>query len=250
MAAVTAFLGAAAALLVASPARATPPGGYDAPNYVSYERPPTQRRGGFALGMSMGVGIGRMVGYPNEVAKIGEREFRESTGAAFQNQLAFWLGASPRDWLTFGIGLALISAQGGGIVGSNAGPILHIEAFPFFPKGGPWHSLGIAFDGGLGVGALVDPEQPEELLAGGGATSQLALTVFYEPFQFWQASSGPLLSYAHGFGQTFSSHQVVLGFRLAFYGVQPRRSSSNAEKGATAFLPWSRHRRTVKAVQR
>ncbi len=217
-----------ALLLVALPARAAPPGGYDAPSYVSYERPPTQRRGGFSFGVSAGYGVGVASAYPNEADKVGVPSFRESTGAAIDSRFAFWLGGALRDWLTVGVGVSLSAVQGNGLIGSNAGPLFHIEAFPLFFKGGQYQNLGLALDAGFGVGALIDPEVPEEILAGGGAASELGVTAFWEPFRFWAASTGPSITYSHGFGQTYSGHQFVLGWRFVIYGDQPRRAKGTA----------------------
>jgi hypothetical protein len=225
---------AAGLFLCSSLAAAAPPGAYDAPNYVSYKRPPPERRAGFTVGVNWGLGLGAASAYPNDAGEIGDPAFRESTGVGLDNQLSVWLGGALRDWLTVGVGFAMASARGRGLLGTNIGPLFKVEGFPFFPMGGPWQNLGFSADLGLGVGTIVDPNQSGDPLAGGGATSQVALTAFYEPFRFWAASSGPSLTYAHGVGQIYSHHQILVGWRFVIYSGQPKRKKvPRKEEAAT-----------------
>lgn len=225
-----AFMGAAT---TCSSAWAAAPGdlGNDS-NHVSYDPGPTLRRGGFALGVETGAGVAHYAGYPNEVAKLGDPQFRRSTGAGLGTELGLWLGGALRDWLTVGLGASLASAQGGGTVGSGFGLLFNVEAFPLFNHGKALRDLGLGFSGGVAFGVLFDEEDTAftDPVANGGVMSRLSGSVFYEPFRFWHFSSGPRISYTHAFSQSLSIHQVVGGWRLVFYGVQPKNSERTNEQ--------------------
>lgn len=227
-----AFMGAVAAC---GSAWASAPGDFDNDsNYVSYDPGPTLRRGGFALGLETGVGVAHYAGYPNEVSKLDDPTFRQSTGAGLGTELGLWLGGALRDWLTVGLGASLASVQGNGTVGSGFGLLFNVEAFPLFNRGKALRDLGLGFSGGVAFGVLFDENDTTftDPVANGGVMSRLSGTVFYEAFRFWHFSSGPRISYTHAFSQSLSIHQVVGGWRMAFYGVQPKNSERTSKQAA------------------
>lgn len=215
-------------LTTAQPAHAAAPGAGTTfeDNPINYVPPATQRRGGFALALNVGYGIGSYRGYPAEVAALGDPDQRVATGPALSTLVGLWLGGALRDWLTVGTGLSLRGAMGE-VIGSAPTVLFRVEAFPLFSLGGLYQDLGVGFDGGLGISALVDKDSPRDPLAEGGAMSSLALSVFWEPLRFWHFSAGPELSYMHAFSQTMTVDQATLGFRLALYGVQPKKKKGN-----------------------
>lgn len=193
-------------------------------NPVNYVPPPTERRGGFAMAVDFGYGIGSYRGYPLDVAALNDPSKKRSTGPAFASQTSLWFGGALRDWLTTGIGLSLRSASGD-VIGASPSIIFRVETFPLFSLGGTFRHLGLGFDGGLATAAIVskDKKERDEPLAEGGALSSVGLVLFWEPLQFWHFSAGPQLTYVHGFSQTMHVDQATLGFRLALYGVQPKK---------------------------
>ncbi len=185
---------------------------------VSYAPPPTERRGGFTVGIAYGISLTNYSGYPNEVAKLSN-DFRQTTGVRLGSGGVLWVGGALRDWLTVGVGAVGASSFDGNPAGTSGGFILHIEAFPLWSLGGLYEDLGVSMDFGA-VGATInDPEG--ETVADGGSMSHVNVGLFYEPFEFWQLSSGPSLWYTHQFSQTMTTNQVLFGWRLVFYGAQP-----------------------------
>jgi hypothetical protein len=225
------FLGVA--LFVAPSAFAAAPGSgatFDESN-VNYDPGPPLRRGGFAMGLSQGLGYGTYTGYPLEVAALNDPDAKQSTGPALASQFNLWMGAALRDFLTFGLGVSLMSTQGKQ-VGGDFAFLIHLEAYPFFYKGGFFRDFGISIDGGLGVGVILerdDDGKPGDPVAEGGAMSNLGVGAFWEPLRFWHFSAGPLVNYVYGFSQTMQAHQGVVGFRFVFYGNQPKKQSKTAE---------------------
>jgi hypothetical protein len=208
-------------------AHATAPGGqvtYDVES-VSYQPPPTERRGGFAMGVSGSYGLGVYRGYPLSVDALNDPNGRQSTGASLATNTSLWLGGTPRDWLSAGLGLALLSANFNEARGVAAALVVHVEAFPLYSLGGTLENLGLGFDGGIGVATLFDPEDKEfeDPLAESGSLSTLGFSAFWEPIRFWQVSMGPTVSYIHGFSQTMNVNQFTIGWRSALYGVQPKK---------------------------
>ncbi len=198
---------------------------------VNYDPGPTERRGGFTMGLSNSIGFGSYRGYPLEVAALNDPNGREMTGPAMATQLSLWLGATMRDFLTFGVGASMMSAQGRQIGGQFAF-LVHLEAYPFFYKGGGYRDFGLSFDGGLGAGVILDREdgKPGDEVANGGSLSTLGLGAFWEPVRFWHFSLGPTVNYVYAFSQTMEAHQGTLGIRFVFYGSQPKKKATTAAR--------------------
>jgi hypothetical protein len=220
-----AALGAGAVTILSwsSPALATAPGNSDS-TYINYDPPATVRRGGFALGLSMGFGVASVNGFPNKVESLSDPNAEVFTGAAVANSLSLWVGGALRDWFTFGIGARSTAGFASDNFASLPALLFHVEGFPLFFKGGHYQNLGLALDGGLGTGVIfgMDAKPGSDPLASGGSMSFVGLTAFYEPLRFWHFSAGPGLSYTHSFSQSLQSHDVLLSFRMTFYGNQPK----------------------------
>jgi hypothetical protein len=179
------------------------------------EAPPAVRRSGFLLGLSGGLAFASARGYPNDVAKIDLPEFEANTGLGVSSGGTLWMGGSLADWMNIAVGF-----QGGGFSGNGldaSGGIIHmrVEAFPLFYRGGAWQDVGLSFTAGTGG---LSVERDGESVAEGEGTSAVGVGAFFEPLRFWQLSSGPDLSYTHQFSRSLKAHQLVLGWRLAFYG--------------------------------
>lgn len=222
---------------VPSLASAAPPGGSNDDNLISYERPETERRGGFAIGMTTGLSLVDFSGYPNRVSAIGDAAQEERTGANLGSNFGFWVGGSPRDWITLGAGIASTGTLGGDYRASNAAFVLHAEVFPLYSLGGTFRDLGLSVDGGPSFGAMYasDDKDFENVLADGGSMSFLASTIFWEPIRFWHFSTGPAFVASHSFSQTLTVNQFALSWRIVFYGDQPKDRPADASKQTAGF---------------
>lgn len=189
--------------------------GADETNYA----PPVERRSGFSIGLGAGLGVGSFTGYPNEVEKIDNSEYRSSTGLAPASGYSIWLGGALRDWLTVAVGLFTSGGGNEETVGAAGAFGMHIEAFPLYGLGGAFRDLGLVSEFGAGGGALQDGDGEET--ANGGNMSFVGIGAFFEPWQFWQMSHGPMLMYKTQFSDTMNGNAVFGGWRLAFYWTQP-----------------------------
>src|SRR5689334_10815470 len=89
-----------------------------------------QRRSGFAAGVDLGFGLASLSGYPNEISKIDDPDFKSSTGATLGSTWSLWAGGALRDWFTFGLGLMSMGGASKDIKAGGTAFILHIEAYP------------------------------------------------------------------------------------------------------------------------
>lgn len=176
---------------------------------------PATRRSGFTLGLSSGLSIAEVNGYPNDVAKIDVPEYEVDTGLGASLGGAIWLGGSLADWLTLAAGFQQGSLQGNGLKAAGGSLHLRIEVFPLFYRGGPWQDAGVSLFAGTGV---YDVKRGDTTVAEGEATSTVGLGAFFEPWRFWRFATGPDLNYVHQFSRSLSAHSLVIGWRLAFYG--------------------------------
>lgn len=188
-------------------------------DYSDYAAPTPERRSGFTFGLDYGGGFSTIEAYPNKLNEINDPAFKQSiTGAGGGG--ALWLGAALRDWFTFSIGYGL---RGGGDeekAGGSGAILFRVEGFPLFYQGGRWRDVGVMGEFGAGSGAIARVED-KKVLAEAGSMSSVAFGVFYEPWQFWNFSAGPVLRYGHDFSESWSAHTASIGLRLAFYGTQP-----------------------------
>ncbi len=187
--------------------------GADETNYV----PKVERRDGFTVGIGYGMGAGNYVGYPNEVEKIDNPEYRSSTGMSLASGYSIWLGGALRDWFTVGVGLF---AAGGGdkdMIGGGGAFGLHLEAFPLFALGGAWRDLGVSTEFGAAGGTI---QKDGDESANGGNMSMVGFGAFFEPWQFWHVSHGPMLSTKYQFSDSMTASTVLLGWRMALYWTQ------------------------------
>jgi len=173
------------------------------------------RRLGWTFGLSTGLTLSSASGYPNDVAKIDLPQFETGTGASVSTGGALWIGDTLVDWLTVAVGFSAGGFKGNDLDASSFTLHLRMEAFPLFYRGGAWQDLGVTLmtgTGGLSV------KRGKETVAEGEATSVVGLGAFFEPWRFWHFATGPDLTYTHQFSRSISAHQLVVGWRLAFYG--------------------------------
>jgi hypothetical protein len=183
--------------------------------HEAFTTAPAVRRSGFSFGVSGGLMLASVSGYPNEVSKIGLPEFEAETGLGTSAGGALWLGGALTDWLSVGIGTFGGGFSADGLRASGAAFQFRIESFPMFYQHGAWQDVGLLFTAGTGGYTL---KRGTETVAEGSGTSAVGLGVFFERWRFWQFSTGPQLEYAHHFSRSLSAHSLVIGWRAAFYG--------------------------------
>ncbi len=172
------------------------------------------RRWDFTLGASGGLNLGRARGYPNEVDKIGDRDYRADTKNAVGAGGALWAGVTFTDWLTFALGAATIELASGDLSASGGGFLARVETFPLFYSGGAWRDLGVSANFGLG---FLKIEGDGEEKADGGSMSLVGVGVFHEPLRLGHFVLGPMVEYTHLFSKSANAGSTVLGARLALY---------------------------------
>jgi hypothetical protein len=217
---------AAAVLLVAGPALAdsplapvpsgpaAPDGAAPAP--ATPPDTPATRRSGFTVGLMAGFGVASIVGYPNDVTKIGYASYYTATGARPGGQAGLWIGGALTDWFTFGLGFTggQLLATGGNKATSGAG-LFHIETFPLFWLGGHLRDLGVMLDAGFGVASVTDPTGNK--LVDSSAASLIGAGVFYEGIRHWKIAQGPFLMGNYIWSDTVLRPGIFAGWRAALY---------------------------------
>ncbi len=177
---------------------------------------PTERRGGFMVGLAPAYGLGQVSGYPNEADKVNRKEFQANTEFGRAGYNSIWLGGALRDWFTFGLGASFGGVKGNHLSADSASFAVRVEAFPLYSRGGNWRDLGLESE--FGAGFMKVENDAGDTVADGGSLSLVGLGAFYEPWRFWQFRIGPSLQYSQMFSQTLTAHFVSLGLRTSFYG--------------------------------
>jgi hypothetical protein len=179
--------------------------------------PKPTRRAVFTFGLDAGVGVGSIVGYPNDVTKIGFAHWYTTTGARPAGALEAWVGVPVTDYLTLSLGFKgsrLVADLGQRA--TSYGGMFHLEAFPLFPLGGHWRDLGVRMDVGLGTAFVADSFGNK--IVDGGSTSILGGGIFYEGFRGKKKTGfGPFLMGDYFWSDTARRPAIILGWRAAFY---------------------------------
>ena len=131
----------------------------------AWETDPYEHRGGFAVGLSLGLGVGAANGFPADARKIGREEFYTESGLGLSTLGSLWIGGALADWLTFGLGggFALIRADGT----ESPAPFMffHTDIYPLYGLEGAFRNLGMTTDFGLAFAKTTDNETGDVDLA-------------------------------------------------------------------------------------
>jgi hypothetical protein len=203
-----AVLGGASSARAEDPPAVTPP--------ASDPPPKATRRRGFTFGIDLGVGVASIVGYPNDLTKIGYAQYYSATGARPAGTLEAWAGVAIMDWFTVALGFKgsrLFDVDGD--KAQSLGGMFHIEAFPLFPLGGHLRDLGVRFDAGLGTAGVTDANG--NAIVQGGSTSTIGGGLFYEGIRAWKTAHGPFLMGDYVWSDTARRPAIFIGWRSAFY---------------------------------
>ncbi len=182
----------------------------------AWETDPYEHRGGFAVGLSLGLGVGAANGFPADARKIGREEFYTESGLGLSTLGSLWIGGALADWLTFGLGggFALIRADGT----ESPAPFMffHTDIYPLYGLEGAFRNLGMTTDFGLAFAKTTDNETGDVLIDAGGA-SHLFVGAFFEGIEFWKMKMGPSLGLDYMFSQTLRRPSAIAGFRVSLY---------------------------------
>ncbi len=189
----------------------------EAPKVADWEKAPSERRCGFALGLSFGPIVGTATGYPNDSLKIERDAYFTDVGFAGGGAGGAWLGVAITDWFVFGLGGTagkLFSADHQTDFGAFA---FHIDAFPAYDLGGSWRELGLMLEVGLGLTSSVAKDNSDDELIQSGGASRIAFGGFYEGIRLWKLSMGPFAAADMMFSPSAMRPTAWLGWRTAFY---------------------------------
>ncbi|HVU05714.1 MAG TPA: hypothetical protein VHE30_28390 [Polyangiaceae bacterium] len=181
----------------------------------SYDPGKPVRRGDFAAGLTLGGAVGGVSGYPNEIAKLDDPRYEANTGVGGGPAGGLFIGGALRDWFVFGIGFESASVAGNAYKSSSTYFILHVEAYPLFSLGGPFHDLGLVSEFGAG-GRTV--KIGGDTVADGGLLSIASVGAVYEPFRLGSFSFGPIVTFTHQGSQSLQANYATIGLRSSFYG--------------------------------
>lgn len=172
------------------------------------------RRSDFTIGTSGGFGFGRASGYPNEIQKIGDSQYRSNTKLGLGSGGAVWLGVAFNDYLTFGLGMSSLALTGNDREASTGAFIFHIDAYPLFDVDESLRDLGVFAH--LGTGPLTIKGGKEE--ADGGLMAYVEGGLVYERLRLWRFGIGPSVSLIHLWSDSAELTGALVGGRIAFYG--------------------------------
>lgn len=177
---------------------------------------PITLRGGFTVGADLGVGVASIVGYPNDVQKIGYASYYTVTHARPSAVAELWIGGAFTDWFTFAIGgtFSPILAEDGEKARMFGG-IFHLEAFPLFPLGGHLREVGIRLDAGIGEAIVTDANQGQ--LVNSTLASIIGGGIFYEGLRAGKTAHGPFLMANYLWSETALRPAIFIGWRSVLY---------------------------------
>jgi hypothetical protein len=213
---------AAAAIVALGPLAARADEGDKPPKEGTSQAPPpppqpaAPRRGSFMAGISLGAGVASIVGYPNDLTKIGYASGYTATGARPAGALSAWLGTAFSEWFTFGAGVSMsgLVATGDDRAWLLAG-VFRVDTFPLFALGGAWRDLGIRIDAGLGTATVTNPAGDK--LVDGSFASLVGGGVFWEGIRARKTRHGPMIYGDYLWSDTARRPAIFLGWRSVLY---------------------------------
>ncbi len=180
----------------------------------------TERRGGFVLGVLVGPTLGGAKGNPSAKATRDDPAFEQDAGIGLGYRITPFLGGALTDWFTFGLGMSFASLANSDYQTRADTFVFHLEAYPLYGEGGVFRDLGLAADFGAGTSSIRS-KSTDEKVAESGVASTVGLGVFWEPLRLWQLAGGPYVGYQRNWSRWYGRDDVMVGFRMMFYGDQP-----------------------------
>ncbi len=182
----------------------------------AWETAPHEHRGGFAVGIIAGAGVGASNGFPADTRKVGRAEFYTESGLGLATTATLWIGGALADWLTFGVGGGIGVIVNGETISPAPTAVFHSDVYPLYALGGALRNLGVTLDFGLGFATTEDAETERRLIDGGGASHVFAGVVF-EGIEVWKIKMGPFAGVHYLFSETIRRPAGILGFRTTLY---------------------------------
>ena len=181
-----------------------------------WETAKAERRSGFAMGLSVGGGLGASNGYPNDSKKIGRAKYYSESGLGLGTGSAIWLGGALTDWLNLGIGFGFSNPYAKG--SSSPAPLafFHNDVYPLYPLKGLFRDVGATFEFGLGFPKTVATKTQVTLIDGAGS-SYIFAGAFWEPLKVWKLRMGPYAGAHYLFSESVRRPLALVGFRLTLY---------------------------------
>lgn len=182
----------------------------------AWETAKAERRSGFAMGLSVGAGLGASNGYPNDAKKIGRAAYYTESGLGLGTGSALWIGGALADWLNFGFGFGYSNVFAKG--SSSPAPLafFHNDVYPLYPLKGLFRDLGATFELGLGFPKTVASKTQQTVIEGGGS-SFIYGGVFWEPLKVWKLRMGPFVGAHYLFSESVKRPLALGGFRMTLY---------------------------------
>lgn len=173
-----------------------------------------ERRSGFAASIGLGAGIAAARGYPNEIGRIDDPEYRSSTGPGFGTVNTIWLGGALRDWFVFGLGIWGMGANANDLEAVSGGFMLRVETFPLWSLGGRLRDLSLFTN--LGFGGMTIEGGPEK--AEDGLMSMISFGSSFELFRLKYFAVGPSLEGVYLYSRAGLAGGGFLGVKGTVYG--------------------------------
>jgi hypothetical protein len=193
-----------------------PPPEAKKPDVPAWETAPWEYRGGFAVGLVMGLGLGASNGFPADSAKIGRSEFYTESGLGLAGMGGLWIGGALSDWLTFGLGGGYSNILQADTKNPAPYGFFSVDVYPLYPLGDGWRDLGLMTQIGLAF-ARTDAAETDERLIDGNGASYVFAGAAWEGIQLWKIKMGPFLGAHYIFSQTMRRPAAMLGFRTTLY---------------------------------
>ncbi|HWP07037.1 MAG TPA: hypothetical protein VNN72_14890 [Polyangiaceae bacterium] len=179
-----------------------------------------ERRSDLVIGFSPGLALGSTSGYPNEIDKIDQPDWKASSGFAAGFGFEAWLGGALTDWFTFGVGGGYFSGNGPSGNYSGGAFLIRVETYPFYSYGGTLRDF--ALFGNVGAGSLTlkgdtdrGPTQPR---GESGLASVGGAGIAYELLRAKHFAVAPTAEYILFASESLHAHQALIGARVVFYG--------------------------------
>jgi len=180
-----------------------------------------ERRSDLVLGFSPGLVLGGTTGYPNEIDKIDEPDWKASSGFAAGFGFEAWIGGALTDWFTFGVGGGYFGGNGPKGNTSGGAFLLRVETFPLYSLGGGLRDLALFANFGAGSLALKGDERAngaERTKGESGFASVGGAGLAYELIRSKHLAIAPTAEYILFASESLHAHQALIGARIVFYG--------------------------------
>jgi hypothetical protein len=170
------------------------------------------------LGLTLGVGVASLSGFPADPKKVNRPAYFTETGARPSGNAALWIGSAITDWFVLGLGVSagglLATGQNDAVAG---GVLVHIEGFPLYLLGGRLREIGVMLNTGIGIASVAPRAAGSDKLVDGTACSVFGGGVFYDGFRVKRLSGGPFVAGDYYWSDFVSRPALFFGWRAALY---------------------------------